>query len=217
MSEDNENGSFAPVLEAPSAAESPTAGIGSLLMGEDALAMNTAKLAFAEALIALMTKNLSFHDYMRELLLAIIRVVKCEAGTIFELDQSTNQLFFRAVSGQASDTVSRFIIPYGQGIVGYVAESRQPIVENNVAANNQHIQAISTAVGFEARNIVAVPIVVRGKIYGVVELLNRIGDTGFTQQDVELLQYICHKAAQGIEVRLMLAWALAKSDEPRAA
>ena len=51
---------------------------------------------------------------------------------------------------------------------------------SDVAENKMHLKAIQDAVGFEARNLVAVPIVIRGRIFGVLELLNRIGEHDFT-------------------------------------
>jgi GAF domain-containing protein len=56
--------------------------------------------------------------------------------------------------------------------------------------------------------MVAVPLVVRGKVYGVIELLNRVGEETYTQQDVELLVFCSQAAAKAVEVRLMLAYAI---------
>ena len=66
--------------------------------------------------------------------------------------------------------------------------------------------AIEKAVGFETRNMIAVPIVIRGKIFGVLELLNRVGDDNYSPGDIELLTYLCDIAARSIEIRLMLGW-----------
>lgn len=210
---------FMPVLEAPSSSEAGTETIGSLL-GDEATATNTKKLALNESLLNLLTKDLLFQDLMREILMAIQRIVPCEAGTIFELDQENQSLFFRAVSGQASDTVTRFLIPMGQGIVGFVAESRKPARVDQVQDNARHIKAIQEAVGFSPKNLVAVPMFLRGKIYGVLELLNRNGEDCFKDQDVELLEYAVAMASKIMEARLVLAWALSKkvnTDEKKAA
>jgi GAF domain-containing protein len=94
----------------------------------------------------------------------------------------------------------------GQGIVGHVAEARRPLVVSDVSENKMHLKAIQDAVGFTARNLVALPIVIRGRIYGVLELLNRIGENDYTPADVELLTYACEMAAKAIEARLMIAW-----------
>jgi GAF domain-containing protein len=195
------------VLEAPSGASPTTISSAPLFGDDESLALNAAKLALSEAFLSLLPLDQTFSDFMREMLLAIMKVIKSEAGSILEVDQPKNSLFFRAVVGTSSDQVSSFVIPMGQGIVGHVAESRRPLLVDNVAENKLHLKAIQDAVGFETRNLVAVPLIVRGKIYGVLELLNRIGEANFLPSDVELLNYTCTMAAKAIEVRLMLAWA----------
>ena len=115
-------------------------------------------------------------------------------------------MFFRAAVGHSSDRIVRFMIPKGQGIAGHVAESRQPLIVGNVESDKTHLQAISTVVGFDARNMLAAPIVVRGRAFAVIELLNRIGESGFSETDLEVVHYLCEMAARAIEIRMMIAW-----------
>lgn len=196
------------VLEAPptAAAEpAPAAGLPGLF-GDDASVITAAKFALVEAFLRQLTRDQSFDDFLREILLSMMKVVKSEAGSLLEVDHERQALFFRSVVGTSSDRVAGFVIPMSQGIVGHVAESRRPLVVANVAENKLHLRAIQEAVGFATRNLVAVPIVIRGKTFGVLELLNRIGETDYTESDVELLSYACEMAAKAIEARLMIAW-----------
>ena len=77
----------------------------------------------------------------------------------------------------------------------------------NVGESAIHLKSIQEAVGFEARNMMAVPIVVRGQTFAVLELLNRVGGEDFTTADLELLDYFCGMAAKVIGARLMISWA----------
>ena len=154
----------------------------------------------------LLTANLGFHDFMREILLTIMKAVKCEAGSILEINHKEKTIFFRAAVGHSSDQVIRFVIPLGKGIVGYVAESKQHLVVSDAEGNEQHLKTIANAVGFNVRNIIALPIIIRGRVFAVLELLNRIGEKNFTEPDIELLRSLCETAARAIEIRLMIAW-----------
>jgi GAF domain-containing protein len=199
------------VLEAPPSAESPMASLGSVganvgLFDDDTVAITAAKFALVESFLKQVTRDQGFGDFIREILLTTMKVVKSEAGSVLEVDHKKNSLFFRAVVGTSSDRVSSFVIPMGQGIVGHVAESRRGILVSNVGENKLHLKAIQDAVGFETRNMAAIPIVIRGRIYGVLELLNRIGEPDYTNSDLELLNYACEMAAKAIEARLMIAW-----------
>ena len=194
-------------LEAPPVADM-TPGAGADLFSAESLSMIYAKLYIAEAFLRLAAKDCKFIDFTRDVLLTAMRVVKSEAGSLFELDQKTNSLFFRAAAGASSDKIASFTVPMGQGIVGHVAESRQPLVVSDAKENKVHLKKIDEAVGFETRNLVAIPLIVRGQLYGVLELLNRVGDGTYTKQDVELLTYCAEMAAKAFEVRFMIAWAL---------
>jgi GAF domain-containing protein len=175
---------------------------------DDALAIAVSKVTVYESLMNLLTRDLTFHDLMRELLLVVMKVVKSEAGSILEVDQVNRCLFFRAVVGSSSDKVAKFLIPIGQGVVGHVAESRQPLAVDNVEENRVYLKSVQDAVGFEARNLIAIPIIVRGRVFGVLELLNRVGEENYTRADVDLLTYLCGAISKAVELRLMLAWAL---------
>ena len=55
-------------------------------------------------------------------------------------------------------------------------------------------------------HLIALPIVIRGKVFGVLELLNRIGEETYSDTDIDLLTALCNMAARAIEIRLMIAW-----------
>lgn len=177
-----------------------------LSLDDEALAVLNAKFEIVETLLKLATRDLKFNDLSREVLLLIVRLVNCEAGSIFELDKENRSLFFRAVSGRSSDVVSKFSIPFGQGVVGHVAASKFPLVVDNTDENRLHLKSVAQTAGFEARNIIAAPIIIRGKVYGVLELLNRVGEKTFTPVDLEIATYFCEMTARLFELRFMLAW-----------
>lgn len=193
-----------PVLEEPEGPDSP--GAGSDLLLDSTVSVISAKLAFLEAALKILVRNENFNDFLRDTLLAMMKVVPCEAGSILEIDHTHKQIFFRTAAGYSSDKVVKFVIPLGKGIVGHVAESKQPLIVDDVAHNKVHLEAIQKAVGFDARNMLAAPIIIRGNVYGVVELLNRSATAGFSSADVEMIMYCCEMAAKTIEMRMMLAW-----------
>jgi signal transduction protein with GAF and PtsI domain len=206
------------VLEAPPQTEAPSAGMGGVigLFADESMAVIASKFSLVEAFLRSVTRDQPYSDFSREILMATMKVVKCEAGSLLEVDHRQNTIFFRAVVGTRSDRVAKFTVPMGQGIVGHVAESRRPLLVSNVGENQLHLKAIAKAVGFETRNLVAVPILVRGKIHSVLELLNRVGEPEFTQADADLLAYACEMAGKAIEARLMIAWGAAKRQKEAA-
>lgn len=197
--------------------DSDDSKISPLELNLDSPPMALAKLAVLEQHMSLLTRDSKFQDFAREILLSIMNVVKCEAGSIIEVDYERELYFFRAVVGKSADAIAQFQIPFGQGIVGHVSESKQPLVVDNVDENQIHLKTLDSAIGFETRNMVALPILIRGRVYGVLELLNRVGETTFTPADTELLVYLCDTAAKAIEIRMMLGWTTQKKKSREAA
>lgn len=211
LEDDSASDAASLVLEHPPAPEAPISGLDrstSFLAADDAgVVILHSKFVVVENFMRLLARDIKFNDFVREMLLLIMKVVKSEAGSILELDYASDEYFFRAVVGQSSDGLQKFRIPKGQGIVGYVGESLQSLVVPDMSESEIHLKAVATAVGFETRNLAAIPIVVRGKVYGVLELLNRVGEQNFTPEDLEILNYFCEMASRALEIRFMLSWA----------
>jgi GAF domain-containing protein len=193
-------------LEEPEMMENTEVGAASLL--SEQIPQMAAKLGFQDSILTALTRDLSFNDFMLEVLLGIMKPIRCEAGSIIEVNHEERTLFFRAAVGYRSDLIRGYVIPMGKGIAGHVADSRQPFIVANVMENKLHLRSISKAIGFDARNLIAFPLVVRGKCYGVLELLNRVGEPEFSASDIDLCTQLCASAVKAIEVRLMLAWTL---------
>lgn len=181
------------------------------LFGDESISLMSAKLTALEAYLVLLTRESSFAEFSREVLLVCMRVVKCEAGSFLEFDHTNQRYFFRAVVGQSSDRINGITVPKGKGIVGHVGDSKQPLVVNDAEENKIHLKSIGKAVGFPTRNLVAFPVMIRGRIFGVIEMLNRVGEDEFTAQDVEELTYLAQYAARVIEIKLMINWAIKQS------
>ena len=193
-----------PRLELPPETDSSPEAQAHLLLEAESLATLSTRLTTAEMFIGLLTKNLTFQDFMREVLLVHLKAVKCEAGSILESDPERKALFFRATAGQSSDRLSNILIPWGAGIVGHVAESRRPILVQDTTSDPRYLRSVGSSVGFESRNLIAAPVIIRDRVFCVVELFNRIGKPCFDEQDQDLLQHMAELAAKIIEVRLML-------------
>ncbi|MBU6374799.1 MAG: GAF domain-containing protein [Bdellovibrionales bacterium] len=193
-----------PILEQPPEADQTPEAQANMLLELDTLATLATRLSAAESLLSLLVKDIVFSDFMRDVLLSFLKSIKCEAGSILEVDYTRNVLFFRAVAGQSSHRLSSVSIPWGSGVVGYVAESKSPVIIQDTNHDPRYLRSVSVSVGFESRNLVAIPIVVRGRVFAVLELFNRVGKPCFDEQDLELMTHLAHYAARVIEVRLML-------------
>ena len=171
------------------------------------------KLKSLESFLNEITEDTSFSEFMQRILLVIHELIPSEAASILELHENGQFLFFRAALGPHVEDLFHFKIPTGKGIVGQVVESKSPLWIDNVKEHEQHMKVVGTSVQFESRNLVAFPILIRNKIYGVIELLNRADEDHFSTHDFEILDYFCKHAAKAIEIRMMMNWVRQKNQE----
>jgi sigma-B regulation protein RsbU (phosphoserine phosphatase) len=55
-------------------------------------------------------------------------LMDAEASSIFEVDDATNELFFRVVRGEGAYKAKEIRLKMGEGVVGWVANSGEPAI-----------------------------------------------------------------------------------------
>ncbi|HKI00916.1 MAG TPA: HD domain-containing phosphohydrolase [Thermoanaerobaculia bacterium] len=109
-------------------------------------------------------------------------VCQAETSSIWELDEERRELFFRVVRGKAAGDIRTLRLPVGEGIVGSVALAGEAEVVNDVAADPRWHGDPTEA--FRTRAILAVPLLARGSVIGVLQLLNPVDRDRFTAGDL---------------------------------
>ena len=114
-------------------------------------------------------------------------------------NEHSGELKFVHVTGEGAEGVRGLVLNRGQGIAGWVAENGEQALVEDTSSDPRFYREIDTKTGFVTRSIVAVPLRARGKVYGVIELINKLDDTLFTATDLHVLQTIADFAAIAIE------------------
>jgi diguanylate cyclase (GGDEF)-like protein/excisionase family DNA binding protein len=93
-----------------------------------------------------------------------------------------------------ADQVSRYLIPFGRGLMGWAVEHSQPILANDALSDPRALQIPGTPEDPEA--VVVVPLIAEGEVLGALNV-SRIGgeDVYFSQSDFELVQLFAGQAS----------------------
>src|SRR5262249_5809345 len=83
----------------------------------------------------------------------------------------------------------------GQGIAGWVAQHRESVTIDDVAADPRHDRTLARQTGLVARTMVCVPLIHRNTLLGVIQVINKIGGARFGPDEVRLLQALGSQAA----------------------
>lgn len=204
----------APSVEPSASSDAPVFAVAD----NDSLFCINRKFAAIESLFRLIGRDYySFGQLVSEILRVAMEQIHSEAGSFLEIDHQNQCMFFRAVTGRSSKNLLDFTVPLGQGIVGFVCETQQPMALSSVDDSSVYLRSISDAVGFETKNLIAYPIVIRGVVFGCIELLNRLGEPQYSDADKEVMATIAEYAGKVIENRLLMSALSKKSKKEEAA
>jgi len=126
-------------------------------------------------------------------------VIRANAGSLFLIDEETQELVFEVALGQKAEEVKKFRVPLGHGIAGLVAVSGQPMAISDASSDARQATDIAEKIDYKPESILCVPLVYNDQIIGVLELLDKEGAPSFTPDDMEALFLFGNQAAVAIE------------------
>jgi signal transduction histidine kinase len=146
-----------------------------------------------------LTSTLELDKLLNQILVNAVEILNCEAGSLLLIDSQTDELVFEVATGPvAADFIGKRLPP-GTGLVGKAVDTLQPIIANDVRRTKEWFDKPDQQTGFNTQDILVVPMQVKGRVIGVIEVINRKDGLPFTQDDQELLAAFTSQAAVAIE------------------
>ena len=140
----------------------------------------------------------------RALLQSVVEVARAifraKASSIFLLDEEADELVFEAVAGEGAETLVGHRFPSSTGIAGWVLVTRQPLVIEDVGADERWSRETAESTGFLPSGLMAVPLLHEERSLGVLEVLDRPQDTRFTLREMDLLSLFANQAAIALDL-----------------
>ena len=149
---------------------------------------------------------LAARDGYRPLLQAIVEVARAifaaRAASIMLLDEPAGELVFEAVTGEGEDTLIGRRISASEGIAGWVAESRQPLVVEDVAADPRFAADTARRTGYVPKGLMAAPLLHEDRVLGVLNVLDRPAQRRFSVAEMDLLGLFANQASVALDLLL---------------
>lgn len=136
---------------------------------------------------------------LQRILSSAVEILVCQAGTLFLVDEQSEELIFRVTVGPvASDLVGQRLPP-GTGLVGKAVALRGPVVANDVLRSQEWFGQPDEKTGFQTESLLISPMIVKEQVIGVIEVINKQNRMPFTDDDQELLAAFAAQAAVAYE------------------
>lgn len=125
-----------------------------------------------------------------DMLMDLIGAVK---GSIVLLDEKKQKYFVRALKGDFRELYMGAKVVLGNSLAGKVADTGQSIMVNKMESEAEEIEdTIYSA-------LLMVPMKIKGKVIGVLNLTNKKNAGKFTNNDLSLVESLAYQAAQACE------------------
>jgi len=138
-------------------------------------------------------------EAMRRLLAAVAAAVPSEASSLLLYDPKGNELVFTASRTLQAGVIDGTRLRCDQGIAGWVARHREPVRLDDVTKDPRYYAGIESQTHFTPRSMLCVPMVSKDTLLGVIQVINKIDGTSFSEDELRLAQSLADHAAIAIE------------------
>ncbi|MBE9506602.1 MAG: response regulator [Chloroflexi bacterium] len=148
------------------------------------------------------SSTLEESEVFRRVMENVTLILQVEACSLLLLDQETNELEFSITLRGDEARYSSYRLKLGQGIAGWVAQHGEPLLIPDVRQDTRFYAQVDQETGFQSHSILCVPLKAKEKVIGVLEAINKQGESGdpsFTQEDLELLTTLASWVAVAVE------------------
>lgn len=126
-----------------------------------------------------------------------VRLTEASAGSIMLFDEGRKSLRFRISSGERAIAVKSLTVT--DGIAWWVANHGEIARVNEASKDQRFTGAIDKITGYKTKSILCVPMMLENKVIGTIEVLNKNGGAGFTDNDERVLSVLANQAAVAIK------------------
>lgn len=146
-----------------------------------------------------LTSTLDLKEVLRIMMDKISELLNPKDWSLLLVDEGRKDLYFEIVVGKGSEKIKKARLKKGEGIAGWVAKEGEPLFVSDVAKDKRFSARIDNISEYVTKSIICVPLKSKGRVLGVVELINK-GDSGlFKEEDLNLLTTLADYTAIAIE------------------
>ncbi|MBW1668284.1 MAG: GAF domain-containing protein [Deltaproteobacteria bacterium] len=124
---------------------------------------------------------------------------RAEASSVYQLDEEKKLLLVRVARGEKKEPVRKIKLKLGEGIAGFVVKTGEPMVVQDVRKEKHFSDKFDKMTGFQTRSMICVPLIIRNRAIGALQVLNKKSGESFDRSDLELLVGMAQQIAIALE------------------
>lgn len=165
----------------------------------DVLQMKNREISFFEEITKILISTLNLNKILPSIMKKTKAMIGVEAWSILLVDEESGDLYFEKAQGKEKKKIKKFRIKMGEGIAGWVAQEGIPVIVPDVSKDPRFSGRIDKLLQFRTKSLMCVPITIKDKVIGVLEVVNKASGEPFVKKDLDLLLKLVNHAAMAIE------------------
>jgi signal transduction histidine kinase len=148
---------------------------------------------------ALINSSLQIFDVLDFAMKVAEEFMEAEASSAYELDTEKGEIFFMVARGEKGGVIQTKSLEPGEGVAGWVIQNGRPVIVEDVTKESRFSERLDRETGFRTRSLICVPLTIRGKTIGALQVINKKNGRPFTNEDLELLTALAQQIAVALD------------------
>ncbi len=144
---------------------------------------------------AMIAGEVELDDLLGTFASRVARALGADRATLWLIDGATGEIRSRVAT---LPEVTELRVPPGVGVVGHVARTGELVNVRDAGADPRWAEPIAQRLGYRVASMLTVPIVRRGQIRGVLQLLNK-HDGAFNTRDEEYVRALAEQIGRALD------------------
>ncbi len=144
------------------------------------------------------SRTLNISRLFDTILQQVQEVMDVENCSLMAFDPISKTLTLDAAIGLPSNMIGQIQVEPGEGIAGWVAENKQPVLLKDISKDVRFANNHSGRMDYKTRSVLSVPILHQNELLGVLNVNNKRSGEAFFEDDLNLLLGISGQISQAI-------------------
>lgn len=145
-----------------------------------------------------LASELDLNILLSKIVSAASDVSNSEEASILLYDPIKDTLYFQAATNLDSHLKRGLVVPLEGSIAGWIASNQKPLIVDNPQKDKRHFDHIGEITNIKCKSLLGIPLLSKGKVIGVLEVINKRGGD-FTKEDQDVLLALGAQATVAIE------------------
>ena len=168
-----------------------------LTLAQKELVQRVSELATVNEISKAITSVLEMDALLGLCLKEINEKLKVKHSSIMLIDEEGDGLIVKACHGDRSKQVMGKTQKIDEGVAGRVVTERKPILVKDIRRDNRFNR--SERPDYKTKSFVSAPLIVEGRVLGVINVIDKVSGESFCETDVNLLCTIAGQVSIAVE------------------